>query len=373
MSADPAPAVVPQHLGPSAVTGPASEDVRTMRILVADDAPFNIALLLRLLKDWGFQEIRTTTDSSTVEDLVETWQPDLLMLDLQMPAPDGFEVMRRLKAGRSAASVPMPILMLTADTTIETRRRALALGATDFLCKPFDFEEVCLRASNLLRTRRLELRLAEQNAQLEAFVGKRTEALERAHLDMLGHLARVAEYRDDDTHHHTERVGTIAALLGEAVGLDAGHLTVLRRAAELHDIGKVAIPDRILLKPGKLTPEEFEVIKTHTTAGADILAGSSSAYLEMAASIALSHHERWDGGGYPVGLSGQDIPIESRIVMVADVFDALTHERPYKTAMTVEEALVQMRQQTGTFFDPWLMSAFELLDHERLIGASDAP
>lgn len=373
MSADPAPAVVPQHLAPSPVTGPASEDVRTMRVLVADDAPFNIALLLRLLKDWGFQEIRTTTDSSTVEDLVESWQPDLLMLDLQMPAPDGFEVMRRLKAGRSASSVPMPILMLTADTTIETRRRALALGATDFLCKPFDFEEVCLRASNLLRTRRLELRLAEQNIQLESFVAKRTEALERAHLDMLGHLARVAEYRDDDTHHHTERVGHTAALLGEAVGLGADHVTVLRRAAELHDIGKVAIPDRILLKPDKLTPEEFEVVKTHTTAGADILAGSSSAYLEMAASIALSHHERWDGSGYPVGLSGQDIPIESRIVMVADVFDALTHERPYKTAMTVEEALVQMRSQTGTFFDPWLMSAFELLDHERLVGAPDAP
>ena len=342
-----------------------------MRVLIADDSPFNIALLLRLLRDWGFQEIRTTTDSSTVEDLVASWEPDILMLDLQMPAPDGFEVMRRLKAARSDTTVPMPILMLTADTTIETRRRALALGATDFLTKPFDHEEVCLRASNLLRTRRLERRLAEQNSELEAFVARRTEALERAHLDMLGHLARVAEYRDDDTHHHTERVGHIAALLGEAVGLAAEHVAILRRAAELHDIGKVAIPDRILLKPGKLTPEEFEVVKTHTTAGADILAGSNSAYLEMAASIALSHHERWDGSGYPVGIAGQDIPIESRIVMVADIFDALTHERPYKAAMPVEDALAQMRSQTGTFFDPWLMSAFERLDHDRLVGAPD--
>lgn len=338
-----------------------------MRVLVADDSPFNVALMLRILRDWGYRDIRTTTDSSTVDGVVAAWDPDLLMLDLQMPPPDGFEVMRRLAASRSATRVPMPVLMLTADTSIETRRRALALGATDFLCKPFDAEEVCLRASNLLRTRRLEQELAAHNTMLETFVALRTDALERAHLDMLGHLARVAEYRDDETHHHTERVGRTAALLGAAVGLDEDRVAMLGRAAELHDIGKVAIPDSILRKPGKLTDEEFDVIKRHTTAGADILAGSTSGYLEMASVIALSHHERWDGRGYPAGLSGRDIPLESRVVMVADVFDALTHERPYKGAMPVAEALTLMREQTGTFFDPWLMSAFERLHHHDLV------
>lgn len=338
-------------------------DVRSMRVLIADDAPFNVALLSRLLADWGFDDVRSTTDSSDLESLVESYRPDIIMLDLQMPAPDGFELTHRLRARET--DTPVPILMLTADTTIETRRRALALGVSDFLSKPFDHEEVCLRASNLLRTRQLELRLAEQNAELEAFATRRTVALEEARIDMLRHLARVAEHRDDDTQQHNGRVARSAAALGEILGLAPDALELLQYAAELHDIGKVAIPDSILLKPGKLTPEEFDVMKTHTTAGAAMLADSASPHLQMAATIALSHHERWDGNGYPHGLSGRAIPVEARIVMVADVFDALTHERPYKDAMDVPDAITLMRDQTGSFFDPWVMAGFEHLDHEQ--------
>ncbi|MBJ7328389.1 MAG: response regulator [Solirubrobacteraceae bacterium] len=360
---EPAPA---HDLSPASST----DDVRSMRVLVADDAPFNVELLVRILRGWGFEEIKSTTDSSAIEGLVQRWRPDLLMLDFQMPAPDGFEVMRRIRQ-TEFDSIRMPIIMLTADTTIETRRRALSLGADDFLCKPFDFEEVCLRASNILRARQLEVALAEKNAELEDSVAERTEALERAHMEMLERLARVAEYRDDDTHHHTERVGRIAAQLAAVLGLDAEEVELIRQAAPLHDIGKVAIPDPVLLKPGKLTRDEFELVKTHTTIGGRILAGAGSAPLRLAATIATTHHERWDGQGYPSGLSGKQIPLQSRIVMVADVFDALTHERPYKDAMPIPEALVEMRAMTGTFFDPWVMRAFEGLDHVALI--SDGP
>lgn len=355
---------------PSTATDPSPEsrpvaDVREMKILIVDDAPFNIALLERLLADWGFEQVRSTTDSSSVEALMGSWQPDLLMLDLQMPAPDGFELLRRLD-GRREGVLATPIIVLTADESMESRRRALALGATDFLQKPFDFEEVCLRARNMLRARQLELQLEQQNSDLEERVAERSVALERSHLEMLRHLARVAEYRDQDTHHHTERVGRTAAMLGAELGLEEARVQLLRRAAELHDIGKVAIPDRILLKPGRLTPEEFDIVKTHTTAGAEILAGGSSAYLRLAATIAVSHHERWDGGGYPHGLAGRDIPLESRLVSVADVFDALTHARPYKDAMPVAEALSVMRADAGTAFDPLVMAAFERLDHAAL-------
>jgi putative two-component system response regulator len=357
------------ELGTAPEPLPAPADVRTMKILVADDSPFNVALLTRVLGNWGFENVRSTTRSADVAGLMDTWKPDLLMLDLQMPAPDGFQIMRDLVGTGDPVSVP--ILVLTADTTIETRRRALSLGATDFTCKPFDFEEVCLRARNMLTVRRAELRLEDQNANLERMVAERTEALGRAHLDMLRHLAIVAEYRDEDTHLHTERVGNTAALLAAALGIAEDQVDLVRQAAQLHDIGKVAIPDEILLKPGPLTPAEFEIVKTHTTAGARILAGAESEPLKFAETVALTHHERWDGTGYPSGLAGTAIPLISRLVAVADVFDALTHSRPYKQAMPLAEALSEMRRHTGTHFDPAVFAAFETLDHRALVGDVD--
>ena len=193
------------------------------------------------------------------------------------------------------------------------------------------------------------------------------EQLEAARLETLHRLALAAEFRDDDTYEHTERVARTAAVLAERLGLDAREVELIRQAAPLHDIGKLAIPDQLLLKPARLTPEEFEQIKTHAEAGAAILSGSTSEVLRRAQEIASSHHEWWDGSGYPAGLGGNAIPLSGRIVALADVFDALTHERPYKQAWPLDRALAEVRRLDGTQFDPAIVAAFERLDHVALI------
>jgi putative two-component system response regulator len=343
-----------------------SDGIHGMRILAVDDQRPNVVLLERLLATWGFTQVRTTTDSKQVLELVDGWSPDLLLLDLQMPAPDGFELMAALGDGAGAAR--LPILVLTADITVETRRRALSTGASDFVSKPFDLDEVRLRVGNLLETRRLQAELTQYAELLEARVRQRTRDLEQSRLEVLERLALAAEYRDDDTYRHTERVGRATAVLARRLGLSAEEAGLLRRAAPLHDIGKVAVPDSILLKPGRLTVDEFEVMKEHATAGARILGGSASPLLQMAEVIARSHHERWDGTGYPAGLAGEAIPLHGRLVALTDVFDALTHARPYKEAMPVQEALREMDRMTGTHFDPRIKAAFDELDHLALAG-----
>jgi PAS domain S-box-containing protein/putative nucleotidyltransferase with HDIG domain len=210
--------------------------------------------------------------------------------------------------------------------------------------------------------------LKNQSEILEQRVRERTQALEESRLETLKRLAVAAEYRDDDTHQHTERVGRTAAMIANSLGLPSETIAVIRRAAPLHDIGKVGIPDAVLLKPGRLTAEEFEAMQEHVTIGAKILAEGRFAVVRFARVIALSHHERWDGTGYPQGLRGEEIPIAGRLVAVADVFDALTHERPYKRAWSVDEAVEEIRQLAGTHFDPQVVEAFETLDHERLVG-----
>ena len=354
---------VPESLAlPSSV----AEEVLGMRILAVDDQPANVVLLERMLAAWGFTGVRTTTQSAGVLDLVERWRPDLLLLDLQMPDPDGFAIMEAL--GTRSRDVRPPVLVLTADVTVEVRRRALSAGAADFLSKPFDLHEIRLRVANLLETRRLQRELTQYARGLEERVRERTRDLEHSRLEVLERLALAAEYRDDDTYRHTERVGRITALLARRLGLPAEEAALLRRAAPLHDIGKVAISDRILLKPGRLTREEFEAMKEHAVAGARILGGSSSPLLQMAEVIARSHHERWDGSGYPAGLAGEAIPLHGRLVAVADVFDALTHARPYKPAMPVEEALRELDAMAPAAFAPDVKAAFDGLDHRALAG-----
>jgi putative two-component system response regulator len=249
------------------------------------------------------------------------------------------------------------VLMLTGDTSLETRRRALALGARDFVAKPFDADEILLRIRNLLETRALHGALVEQNARLEQRVEERTRDLEIAQMEVLDRLAAAAEFRDDDTGQHTQRVGAIAARLAATLGLDAEQVELVRRAAPLHDVGKIAIPDKILRKPDRLTEGEFEIMKAHTTVGAHILSGGCSPLVQMAERIARSHHERWDGTGYPDGLRGEQIPIEARIVSVADVLDALSHARPYRPAWTTDRILLLIRNGRGTHFDPAVADA----------------
>jgi putative two-component system response regulator len=251
----------------------------------------------------------------------------------------------------------LPILMLTGDDTPEAKRDALSRGAKDFLNKPFNSDEVLLRIGTLLETRFLYLQIQSQNQILEAKVRDRTRELEAAQIEIIERLARAAEFRDDNTGQHTARVGQMAALIAKQIGLPDSEVSLIRRAAPLHDVGKIGIPDSILLKLGKLTKEEFEIVKTHTTIGARILSGSHFTILRLAEEIALTHHERWDGNGYS-GIVGDAIPLAGRIVAVADVFDALTQKRPYKAAWPVGDAIAEIERQRSRQFDPALVDAF---------------
>jgi putative two-component system response regulator len=284
------------------------------------------------------------------------YRPDLILLDLQMPYLDGFAVMKQLRAVVPPGSF-LPILVLTADISAQAKRQALAEGASDFLTKPFDATEVILRIQNLLHTRRLHLQLQNENQMLEQKVRERTADLEATQAEILERLALAAEYRDDDTGQHTRRVGQMSAQIARALGLPVGEVDLIQRAAPLHDVGKIAIPDAILLKPGRLTPDEFEIMKTHTTRGAEMLSGGRFPLLQRAEEIALTHHERWDGSGH-IGLRGEVIPLAGRIVTVADVFDALTSERPYKNAWPRAAAIDEIMDQSGRQFDPAVVEAF---------------
>ncbi len=236
--------------------------------------------------------------------------------------------------------------------------RCLKQGASDFVAKPFDEIEIELRVANLLRSWTLFVDVRGKNDELEARVRRRTASLEAAHHEILERLARAAEFRDDDTGQHTQRVGDLAADLAMRLGLSHRDVELIRRAAPLHDVGKIAIPDAVLLKPGKLTPEEFSVIKTHSAAGAKLLGGSDIPLLVCAQEIAHYHHESWDGTGYPAGLKAEAIPLAARVTCVADVFDALTHERPYKSAWPLEKAYVEIESLSGSKFDPAIVRAF---------------
>jgi putative two-component system response regulator len=328
---------------------------REARILIVDDEARNVELLRRLLGRAGFSRIDSTTDPREAAALFAAQNPDLILLDLHMPHMDGLAVMDRLHQLADASY--LPILMLTGDLAPEARREALSRGAKDFVNKPFHSDEVVLRIRTLLETRFLYLQIQSHNQSLEAKVRERTMELEAAQIEILERLARAAEFRDDNTGQHTERVGQMAALLAQEAGLEDETVSLIRRAAPLHDVGKIGIPDAVLLKLGKLTDDEFALVRTHTTIGARILSGSKFAMLQMAEEIAFSHHEHWDGNGYE-GLSGESIPLAGRIVAIADVFDALTQKRPYKAAWSIGEAIAEIERQRGRHFDPRLVDAF---------------
>jgi putative two-component system response regulator len=352
---------------------------KNAKILIVDDQVINIELLGTILSKAGYANLSSTSDPREVFSLCTTLQPDLILLDLMMPHMSGFEVMQALRPLIPEGSY-LPILVLTADVTTETKQKALSAGATDFVTKPFDRTEVLLRIENLLETYFLHLQLQDQNQILEEKVRERTKELEgarreldEAQIEILERLALAAEYRDDDTGQHTRRVSDLCALVAQALGLPDDQVELIRRTAPLHDVGKIGISDEILLKPGKLTASEFQVIRTHTVIGARILSGGQSVLVKMAQSIALTHHERWDGSGYPGGLVGEAIPLPGRIVAIADVFDALTHTRPYKQAWPIEEAVAEIMYQSGTQFDPRVVEAFmRVLEQEGIYSETFA-
>lgn len=327
-------------------------------ILIVDDEEDNVQLVRRILEADGYSAIRSTTDPREVVDLVEEFEPDLILLDIVMPHMDGHEVLRRLQEP-DMRDPSRPVLVLTSDHSRQAQRDAWAAGSKDFLTKPLSPSEVRMRVRNLLETRVLHEALKEHNEVLEERIRKRTADLEEARLQVLHRLARAAEYRDDDTGQHTRRVGRSSARIASVLELPDREVSAIRMAAPLHDVGKIGVPDAILLSTERLSEADFEVMKTHCMIGADLLASEDVPLLNLAAEIALSHHERWDGKGYPHAQAGEDIPLSGRIVAVADTFDALTHTRPYKKAWTVEEAMKEIMDLSGEAFDPAVVAAFE--------------
>ena len=333
------------------------EKLLRARLLIVDDEEANVQLLRRILDGAGYTDVRSTNDPHTVVDLLREYDPDLIFLDILMPGMDGHEVLEAIRV-QTPEGAYRPVLVLTSDHTASAKRQALSGGAKDFLTKPLSPSEVRLRARNLLETRFLHLELKRHNERLEERVAERTTELEEARLQTLLRLARAAEYRDDDTGEHTKRVGRRSGVIAEAMGLDPEFVESIRLTAPLHDVGKIGIPDSILLSSERLTPDQVEVMKTHCAIGHALLSGTGVPLLDLAAEIAVSHHERWDGKGYPLGLSGEEIPLSGRIVAVADTYDALTSARPYKKAWRRAEALEEIEANAGLQYDPRVVEVF---------------
>jgi putative two-component system response regulator len=342
----------------------AEENFFNARILIVDDEIANARLLERMLQRKGYTNLQIVTDAREVLPTYLQSQPDLILLDLLMPYMDGYAVLDQLTP-LIAADAYMPILVLTADITLHARQRALASGASDFLTKPLNATEVLLRIHNLLETRLLYLELQQQNQQLEEHVRERTLELQEAQREILQRLARAAEFREERSGDHPRRVGRLAEQLARAIGRSAREIEMIAMAAPLHDLGMIGVPDEVLLKPGALTGEESALLRAHTAIGAGILAGSRFPLLRMAEEIALSHHEHWDGSGYPNGLAGNNIPWAGRVVAIVDAFCAMTREKRYRAALSPTEALAEIGRLAGRQFDPNLVDVFLTMMQEQ--------
>ncbi len=332
------------------------KDILQAKILIVEDDKISLRMLEDMLRKEGYLQILGLSDPRKASDTYQEFKPDLILLDLNMPYMDGFQVMNQLKELEKQDY--LPILMITEEENPNIRLRALESGAKDFLSKPYERVEVLVRIYNMLEVRTLHNEIRNQNKILEDRVTERTKELKATRLDVIRRLAKAAECRDLETGQHIIRMSKYATRLAREIGMDDFQCDLILNASPLHDIGKIAIPDKILLKPGKLDPEEWEIMKTHTTIGAKLLSGSQSTFLEMAESIALTHHEKWDGSGYPNRLGEKDIPLAGRICCICDVFDALTSTRPYKKAWSLEEAVTEIKQQKEKHFDPELVDSF---------------
>lgn len=332
-------------------------NTKHLKILICDDSITNIMILSKLLESEGYSHLTCLTDPTRVLPAMLESNFDLLLLDIEMPKMTGFEVMQQINESLVAQQL-VPILVLTGKQGNDVRNKALQLGAQDFVNKPFDQTEVMLRVKNLLRVRAAYL--AQQNLakEMERKVKERTSELDNATDTLISILARVGEMRDNDTGKHVIRVGKYARLLAEAYGLPTDICFLIEKAAPLHDIGKIGIPDDILLKKGKLNEIEWGKMRMHAEMGANLLSDHNSLLIQLAASIAMSHHEHWDGNGYPNQLKADSIPIEGRITAISDVFDALTSTRPYKQAWSIDEAFRYIKDKAGTQFDPRLVELF---------------
>jgi putative two-component system response regulator len=327
-----------------------------MNVVIVDDTQINVTLMQALVtRIEGCKPIGFTNSVAGLQWCVDG-DPDLVIVDYMMPAPDGIEFIERLRAIPTRSEVP--ILMVTADHEKEVRYRALETGANDFLTKPIDRIEFTSRVKNMLAIRKSYLALSDHAAWLAAEVDKATAEIREREREAVFRLARAAEFRDPETGAHIQRMAHYSRLIAAGIGLDTVQQELILEAAPMHDVGKLGTPDAILLKPGKLTPEEFAVMKQHATIGWEILRDSAAPTLKTAAEIAYTHHEKFDGSGYPRGLKGEEIPLFGRIVAIADVFDALTSARPYKKAWEFDAAWEFIRENRGSHFDPHCADTF---------------
>ena len=364
---------------------------RDAKVMIIDDEPANISVVKAYLAEEGFDNFITTTESRSALGMIHEKNPDIVLLDINMPEVSGLEILEELQRDDMLSLIPTVIL--TASTDSQTKLEALRFGAADFLAKPVDPSELILRFENVLAVKAYQDHLAEYSEKLEKQVRLRTAELVRSRQEAIHCLARAGEYRDDDTGHHVTRVGRYSALIARQLGFPEEAVELIEQAAQLHDVGKIGIPDAVLHKPGKLDPQEFEIIqdhcsigrriinplsheesirlKSHTSVGMQIMGSTTSPVLKLAAVIASTHHEKWDGSGYPKGLAGNAIPIEGRIVAVADVFDALSSSRPYKDAFPIEKCIQILVEGRGTHFDPRVLDAFLARKEEAIKVRSD--
>lgn len=378
--ADPAECDLPELAvpQPGSVT---TQDLLTSRVMIVDDEEVNVRVVQKMLQRLGYQNFASITDSARVVEQLRHNPPDVLLLDVMMPEVSGFDILQTMQADATLRSIP--VLVLTAMSDRKTRLAAFELGANDFLEKPIDKAELAPRVRNALMIRACQSQLRSYADDLRTAVRQRTRQLSRSRLEVVHCLARAAEFRDDDTGQHVIRVGHYAKMIAHHAGMPRSFVDMIGFAAQLHDVGKIGIPDSILQKPGPLTDEELDFMRRHCDMGNRVLTAShvcdrillgaddfesdvtlaaeefwESPVSGMAATIAMTHHEKWDGSGYPNGISGEAIPIEGRITAIADVFDALSSKRPYKEAFPIDHCFEILRKGRAQHFDPQLLDVF---------------
>jgi len=374
-----APEPRPEPFAAPALAIPGVEELaRSCRVMIVDDEPINVKVARKYLETDGYQHFTTVTESPKAMEAMRREKPDVVLLDIMMPQVSGLDILGMMREDEKLQHTP--VIILTANTDAQTRIQALELGATDFLNKPVDASELLLRLRNVLLAKAYQDHLENYSKQLAEQVNLRTAELEASRQEIIFCLARAAEFRDDDTGRHVVRVGRYAAVIAQQMGFDADYVEMMEQAAQLHDVGKIGIPDSILLKPGKLEADEFEfmqrhcgfgrrivrplpeqesvTLRNHVTFGAEIMDLPGSPVLRMASRIAMTHHEKWNGSGYPLGLAGEDIPIEGRITAVADVFDALSSKRPYKDPFPREKCFAILEEGRNQHFDGNVLDAF---------------
>ena len=337
---------------------------RERKILIVDDESNNIMVLKSLLTRMGHEVISADNAIEALNLLDNSF--DLILSDVMMPKMDGFEMVERVRNNSDIQGIP--IIMVTTLADKASRLKAVEAGANDFITKPVDAGELRVRTNSMLKQKAQQDEIQTFNSQLQKMVEDKTSELKRAFIDLdnsnreaIQHLSAAAEFKDEDTATHIQRMARYSALIAAGIGLEKKEVDLILTSAPMHDVGKLGVPDSILLKPGKLDADEWKIMKQHTLMGGKILGGGDSEYMAMGVGIALSHHEKWDGTGYPFGLAGEDIPLPGRICAVADVFDAVTSKRPYKEAFPLDKALAIMKDGRGSHFDPNVLDVF--LEH----------